>query len=303
MVFTPFQDLKSEDILAAHLSGIQHSITKLERVLTMKSGAMAGHDLQPVADQESAELHYRIYEGTVRNWLDSPSPIIYRNGEQVSSSEYEIQPAYGVIIFLEQQTPEDEVTADFEYIIADAEVFDQIGALAPIFQPSGSWRTNTAVAGPTSESILIGANLFDAYPFLVTETSSYNALGIRVDVPATTGTARLGVYKDNGSCYPGERMVDAGTLPVTETGVKTAEINVTLTPGLYWLVRNSNSAPGLSGMAREFTYPIGMDNSLQGAPAGAIRVSQPYGALPDTFPATGELLFRTHYPCVWIRRA
>lgn len=304
MAQTPYRDLKSEDILSAHLSGLQHSINKMEQVLKMKTRSAAGHVLHPVTDQEETSTHYRIYEGSIRNWLDSPAPAIYRNGEQVSVGEYELQAAYGVIVFYEQQAPEDVITADFDYIVAEAAALDQVGGISPVFHKSGSWRTNNMTIGETTLAIYIGANLFDAYPFPVAQTTTYDALALKVDVASSSGTtARLGVYKDNGSGFPGELVLDAGTVPLDQVGIQSKAIDLTLGQGLYWLARNSNSGPGITGYAREIGYPIGMDSMLEGFPAGAIRVTHPYGPLPGTYPATGDLLFRAHYPSVWIRRA
>lgn len=303
MAQTPFRDLKSEDILSAHLSGLQHSINKMESVLNMKTRSAAGHALTPVTDQEEPSVRYRIYEGTIRNWLESPVPKIYRNGEQVSSEEYQLQAAYGVIVFWEQQAPDDTITADFEYIEARSSALEEVG-VSPLFHVSGTWRTNNVGGGETSKAIYIGPNLFDAYPFPVGQTTTYDSLAINVDVAGRSGTtARLGIYRDNGSCYPGELILDAGTVPVDQEGVQALDIDITLEQGLYWLARNSNSEPGLTGLARETVYPLGMDSSFTGSPAGAIRVTHTYGALPSVYPEAGTPLFRSHYPSVWIRRA
>lgn len=123
---TPYRDLGSQDILSAHISGIQHDINKIQEALDMKEDSVEGHVLDGVHDQDDPALRYRIYEGTVRNWLDDPKPVIYRNGSMVDEDEYIIQPAYGVIVFHEQQKSGDEITADFSYIDSDSNTIDDM---------------------------------------------------------------------------------------------------------------------------------------------------------------------------------
>jgi hypothetical protein len=116
MAKTPYKSLQSEDILSGHISGLQTDINKIQDVLDMKTSKRSGHKLNPVIDQEDPSLRYRIYEGTERNWLEEPQPIIYRNGEVVDVSEYTLYAPYGVVVFKEQQKSNDNITADFDYI-------------------------------------------------------------------------------------------------------------------------------------------------------------------------------------------
>lgn len=122
MANTPFHDLTSEDILSAHISGIQHAVMNVEQALNMGTTAVTGHTLNAVADQQDATLHNFIYEGTTRNWLESPAPVIYRNAQVVPTSEYDIYPEYGVIVFTIQQDPADNITADFTHVNATSGV-------------------------------------------------------------------------------------------------------------------------------------------------------------------------------------
>src|SRR5690554_4885602 len=108
---TPYRDLSSEAILSAHISGLQHDMNKIQEVLDMRTSSVTDHELKPVNDQEDASLRYRIYEGSIRNWLDNPAPSVYRNSSLVNPEEYIIEPAYGVVIFHEMQTPSDNITA------------------------------------------------------------------------------------------------------------------------------------------------------------------------------------------------
>lgn len=120
MAKTPYSDLGSQDILSAHISGLQHDINKIQEILNMKTAKVTNHTLNPIADQDDPSLRYRIYEGSIRNWLKSPAPIIYRDGVQVNKNEYEIQEAYGVVVFHAQQRAQDRISADFTHIINES---------------------------------------------------------------------------------------------------------------------------------------------------------------------------------------
>ena len=140
MAKTPFVDLGSQNILSAHISGVQHSLNKVEEVLGMKTAAKTGHVLTAVADQADATLHNFIYEGSIRNWLNVPSPVVKRNGQIVPQNEYEIQPAYGVVVFNVQQDPADEITADFTHVTNDSSVIDNLDARVTNIEGGGSFR-------------------------------------------------------------------------------------------------------------------------------------------------------------------
>src|SRR5690606_39359582 len=126
MAITPYRNLSSEDILAAHVSGLQHSVNKIELVLDMKTSQTTGHQLRPVDDQDDPSLRFRIYEGSIRGWLEEPEPIIYRNGSVVDPNDYVISPAHGVVVFHQQQASTDEITADFTHITAGSSVIESL---------------------------------------------------------------------------------------------------------------------------------------------------------------------------------
>lgn len=303
MAQTPYRDLKSTDILSSYVSGLQHSVNKLEEVLDMKTQRVAGHMLNPVTDQTDPAIRYRIYEGTIRNWLDQPEPVIYRNGTAVEANEYVSHPAYGAVVFQQQQAPDDMITADFDHIIPQARFNDTLQGLTPILHTPGYYRSHSLTSGALATDVLIAANLFDAFPFPVPETAAYDQIAIKVDSAAASGTtARLGIYRDNGNAYPGDLVLDAGTVPADVAGVQALPINLTLNRGLYWLVRNADGDPGLSGIQNANAISLGIDDSLMGHPAGAIRQTATYGALPDTYPSGGAPLFRSVYASVWMRK-
>lgn len=126
MTNTPFSKIGSEDILSAHINGIQYSIGNLETALKLGTAKATGVRLSPVVDMNDSALRYRIYEASKRGWLTNPAPIIYRNGTVVSPDEYTLQSAYGAIVFTVQQATSAVITATFTHIAGGSERLDAI---------------------------------------------------------------------------------------------------------------------------------------------------------------------------------
>ena len=126
MANTPYERLGSEDILSAHVNGIQYSIGNIETALKLGTAKVTGARLSPVVDMEDSSLRYRIYEADKRGWLKTPAPVIYRGGTVVSPDEYTLQPAYGVIVFTVQQPASAVITASFTHVAGDSERLKEI---------------------------------------------------------------------------------------------------------------------------------------------------------------------------------
>lgn len=123
MAKTPYVDLTTEDILSAHISGMAHSINKIEGVLNMKTKDRDGLPLKAVSNQDDVSLQYRIYEGNIRNWTKA---VIKRNGTVVPDTEYVIQLAFGAIVFHSPQAPADSISADVTHIDESSERLETI---------------------------------------------------------------------------------------------------------------------------------------------------------------------------------
>lgn len=116
MSTTPFRAVTSREIYGADISGLQDAVNRCEHVLTLGTAAVTGHTLTAVSDQASPTLHRRIYEGTIRGWLESPAPVIRRAGAIVPTGEYTLFAAHGAIVFHAQQTAGVTITADFTHV-------------------------------------------------------------------------------------------------------------------------------------------------------------------------------------------
>jgi hypothetical protein len=96
----------------------------------------------------------------------------------------------------------------------------------------------------------------------------------------------LGIYLDNGACFPGALLLDAGTVAVDTTGTKTITINQTLF-GLYWLAYEDlqvTSAPTVTATNGSVQF-----NGYTVLDVGANQLSGFFdaghsGALPTTWP-------------------
>lgn len=347
---TPYFDLHSEDILSAHISALQHNINKLETVLDLITTPKTGQPLNAVADQTDQTLRYKIYEGVDRNWLTSPTPAIYRNGTLVNPSEYTLHAAQGAVVFLNQQLATDAITGDYTMITGNSNILNTLaseistnttnissnaanvsknissitGLSLPYAFIIGNYYTHTISAGTFATGVGCGQNNLDAYPFIVPQTAVFDKM--RYNISTLSGTkAIMAIYSDNGSGFPGTLLAKTGEIDTSTatgtTGVKEmpfASGDLTLQPGLYWLVKwNDGFIAVNDGLTNSCAISLGdtLDTTkitlpdanipTNGALIGGIRYTATYGALPSTFPSfTGgsRYLKRGTYPSPWIHR-
>jgi hypothetical protein len=136
---------------------------------------------------------------------------------------------------------------------------------------------------------------FDAYPFFVGETTSFDHIGINVGGAGGGGSkVDLGVYDDDGSLIPNARLAQV-TNTTLVSGPLSVALSVTLTPGLYWLSAmfhssggtpavNCDDGPGSSILGGNI--PASSGSPTQTA-TGIHLTGQPTG-LPSTFPFPGS---------------
>ncbi|EMT38883.1 hypothetical protein TthWC1_1565 [Thermoanaerobacter thermohydrosulfuricus WC1] len=305
MAETPFKDLDSVEILSGHISGLQHAVNKIEKILNMRTNIAQQHLLNPITDQEDPALRYRIYEGTIRNWLEDPEPVIYRDGAVVQPTEYKVYPAYGTVIFNEQQSPTSEIRADFSYIDAGSQTIREIyTALITFFwHPQGTWRGNGITAGGVDA--LIAANKADVLPFIVPEKTRYTGIGFYI-LTAAGSKGRAAIYTDNNG-YPEDLILDCGEFDTSTAGFKALNIDLTLEPGIYWVARNTDGGVTFVGFRESSVIPLpfnptGTYDGTPIAPVGGYRIDMTFGPFPDKFPAGAAYLRRTVYAGFFLRR-
>jgi len=97
-------------------------------------------------------------------------------------------------------------------------------------------------------------------PFWVEEGFSIDRIAINVKAASAGHIARVGVYKDNGSLYPGELVVDGGTISVNAIAVVAATVAVTLPQGWCWTAVVSDGIPQLLLTYPTFS-PLGIEST------------------------------------------
>lgn len=150
--------------------------------------------------------------------------------------------------------------------------------------PFESWYMAGHSVGAVSSSNTLTANRIYAFPFRASESMTLDRMGVRVTTSAA-GNLRLGIYALDGNNLPSSLTLDAGTVSVSSTGIKTATINQLLTPGLYAAVAVSDVAPTLgAAIAANQIHFYGEASDLSSAQPNGYA-SFTYDVLPSTFPS------------------
>jgi len=147
MPITPFKRVVSRGIYGADVSGLQDAVNKVETVLGMHTANVVNHLLQPVSDQPDSSMHRLIYEGSIRNWLESPVPVIKRGGVNVTPDQYLLFAAQGMVVFHQPQSANAVITADITHITASSPLSGHAGAGGAAHTPA-----TASVAGFMSAS-------------------------------------------------------------------------------------------------------------------------------------------------------
>jgi hypothetical protein len=179
-----------------------------------------------------------------------------------------------------------------------AQIDTHIGIANPLdihgVRRSGStrprWYTMPLACTALSVSGALTADRFYAIPFYCPKAIVLDSISINCTTTVSSGAVQLGIYGDtNGE--PDARILDAGNVATTSTGVKTIAINQSLAGGtLYWLVALSKSAthafraPALAGVVEV----IGEDAACPTTHITHFYAAQAYGALPANFPTVTQ---------------
>ena len=128
--------------------------------------------------------------------------------------------------------------ADLNAHIRDLREIWRTGTYMPSLLHTNDWNNvNTALTADTLYAM--------AYP--VPRLLTVDRIGTYVGTAAAGKVARVGIYADNGNCYPSTLVIDGGEIALDTTGFKEVTISKQLTKGLYWTVIISNGAPGIYG--------------------------------------------------------
>lgn len=177
------------------------------------------------------------------------------------------------------------------------------------FKKTGRYFGSFFTGGAQTTQSIATANSIRAFPFFIPKTVKFDRIAIRVTTAGTGAVprARLGVYDDNGSVYPGKLVLDAGEVNVSANGIKELVIDVTLKTGkLYWLSLigqdTTSLAVGAIPSGDALATFLGWDASLAGTPPLGYAVNQAYGLLPADYPA-GAADWSLPVPLIALRKA
>ena len=145
MSITPFRTVTSREIYGADISGLQDAVNRCERVLELGTATVTNHALTPVSDQATPGLHRRIYEGAIRGWLETPTPVIRRGGTIVPPGEYTLYAAQGAVVFHAQQAAGAAITAAFTHVTDASALTGHTAATA----------AHGAVVDPTASRLIL----------------------------------------------------------------------------------------------------------------------------------------------------
>lgn len=166
--------------------------------------------------------------------------------------------------------------------------------------------------GMTDAALLTVTGTLYAYPVYIPSAVTIKSTNLSVTTGQTGGSARIGIYADNGLGYPGTLVTgsDAGALAATGTAVvSNTALTIALNPGVYWfasIFTASSTFPSVVGSTAVYTASLpaslGWDTAAHAlatsgqAGTGVAITGQTFGALPATFPAGATLTLNAGTP-------
>lgn len=318
----------ADSLISAHINGIAKAVNRVEDTLGYQTTTKSDYVLTPVADQDDVSQQYRIYESNVGSWVNSPTPTVKRNGATVDPGEYVLYAGYGAVVFHVQQAPEDVITANFTHLTGESELASQVetnrldiedlqqnqggggGGFTlpfPIYVP-GQYRTPAIIGSGASYRGTGGmeqlAHEIILLPLFIPETITFDRIGTNNLTPGGGGMWLL-VYKDNGSCYPGQLEYSVHKW-VGNAGLVYGDQDFTLEPGLYWVGFHSDGKQGCQGVKTSTLMAFATDWNPAKSYV-AYRTSTTYNSSTprNPFPTGATMLdaeTREALPAVFVRR-
>lgn len=119
-------------------------------------------------------------------------------------------------------------------------------------------------------------------PFEMKAKQTFTSIEFKISAAAASSFTRLGVYTAGQDGFPLNLLVDSGAIDSSTTGIKSATIDLDLSPGLYYFASLSDGAiDPITGSGNDGI--IGHSTTAQVA---MIYKTQTYGALPSSLSGT-----------------
>lgn len=130
------------------------------------------------------------------------------------------------------------------------------------------------------------ANRLYASPYPISRARTPANLAFEVTTGVGASNIRIGLYLDNGNCYPGARLTNGGAVSTAGTGIKTVSYTTQIAKGLLWVALISDDTPSVYAATIEALSLLGV-TSVLGRGRQGWYIDDTYGNLPDPFPAAG----------------
>jgi len=179
--------------------------------------------------------------------------------------------------------------------IAESDVSGLVADLGILLRQMASGLYYYTASQHTSTTNATGGNgTLRLVPWIVPKAITITKLGAEVTVVGESGSkVRLGIYNDNGSCYPGTLLLDAGQIAGDSATVQELTVSQAIPAGIYWVGGAIQSAPTTSPTLRvtsNWNPPVlvAIGSSIPAGGGSSVGYSQTgvTAALPGTFSAT-----------------
>ena len=183
----------------------------------------------------------------------------------------------------------------------------------PSIEPDISYTRHTGIgsytvyyASTTTSATLGGAALtadrLYAVPFIVPKAITADRIAVGVTIADAGKFVRLGIYDDTGNLYPGDLILDAGTVTVGVAGTQEITINQILTPGVKWLALVGDGVPNVRVIGNNGVSILGCTSPNGGTNYIGLYVAYAYAALPAAFPAGPTMITgASTMPAIYLR--
>lgn len=156
----------------------------------------------------------------------------------------------------------------------------------------GDWLYSPHITSVGNLTVSLTAGYLYATPHVVLRKARFNGLGLTYY--STTGTVRPGLYSDNGDAYPSALLLDCGSKSVV--GELKVTIDLTLDPGLYWVVLVHSGAPTIYQSVSFITMvgsPTVLSHTITANVGGYYKSGySPTNPLPAIYPSSASTMYQ-----------
>lgn len=168
----------------------------------------------------------------------------------------------------------------------------------------GLYYVSDILTGSISSAVSMIGNNLRAIPFIVAEPTTFDRIGVYSSTSSAGNYLRFGIYNSNENLEPTTLVLDSGEFSAASSGYKESIINVTLQPGIYFLVLLQSVTMSIRGVSNTGGSPLlGIVDPINDATVrSAYDVAFTYAPLPSTYPS-GFTATAVSVPNIYMRVA